>query len=275
MSHRLNFLLLASVAALSISSCAYLRMLAPAEKPKLSYKSVRPRDLSFRSITLDFDFELQNPYAVGMKLVSLDYRLEVDGNPLLQGKSAEPITVAPKQASIVTLPYTIEFQRVAKALESLFSSRDKLPYRLEVVFGVDTPIGVIQVPARAEGDMPLPKLPEIAMGDVQLGSMGLTGAEVVFTLLVKNRSSFPLHLEGATYGVQLGGVPVTEGNARVPEVGAQQSAPVRIPVQLNFLKLGPQVAKMVKTKQLDYSLAGALDLGLLKKGFSMTGSQQL
>lgn len=269
-------ILFALVLLMNLLSCQHLQgLMVPKEKPTLTYKTVRIRDLSFQSVTLDFDFELKNPYDVGMTLANLDYKLDVDGRPLLQGKTNKEIVVKAKDSSIVTLPYTIEFIKVAQALASLFSSRNELPYMLQLGFGVKTPIGVIQLPIKVDGKVPLPKLPDVSVAGVKLDSMGFTGAQISFNLKVKNNSSFPLRLKGTNYDMKIAGVNVSNGQVAVPEVSANQAATVKIPLKLNFLKLGLGVVKVVKSKKVDYDLGGALDLGVLKKAFNLKGTANL
>lgn len=265
-----------SLFAFNLSGCAALQPLLGAQpKPKLAYKDVRMRDLSFESITLDFDFEVTNPYDVGMSLASLDYKLDIDGKPLLQGQTEKELTVPAKGSSIVTLPYKVEFLKVTEALAALFSSRKELPYALAVTFGLDTPIGVVPVPMKTSGQLPLPKLPDVSVGKVKMGKMSMLGAQILFELNVKNKSSFPLAVKGSKVGVKLAGVEVTESQLDIPEVPADQAQTVQVPVNVSFLKLGAAAVKAIRSKKVDYALDGDLNLGVLKKDFSLSGQADL
>ena len=260
---------------LPLVGCAHLQGLMPQEKPKLTFKTMHLRDIDFKQATLDFEFELANPYGVGIALETLEYKLEIDGKPFLQGKSAKPLNVAAKATSPITLPYTVEFLKVAQVLAEFFSKRDELPYTLQVAFGIKTPVGVVTLPGRTSGTFPLPKLPAVSMGGVKLGKMGFTGAELVFELKVANKSSFPLRLKGGDYGVEIGGVSVASGRVEIPTLPGNQEATVRIPIQLQFLKLGMAVVNAIKSKQLPYRFSGALDLGLFKRNFTLSGQARL
>lgn len=262
--------------AFSLSGCATLQQaLVAKEKPKLSYKTVRMRDLSFESITLDFDFEVKNPYDVAISLASLDYQLDVDQKTLLQGQTNKELKVEAKGSSIVTLPYKIEFVKVSEAVAALFSSRKEIPYDLAVTFGLKTPIGVVPIPVKTSGNVPLPKLPDVSVGKVKLGKMSLLGAQILFDLNVKNNSAFPMAVKGSQLGVKLAGVDVSNSQLDIPDVPAEQSQTVQVPVKVSFIKLGSAAVKAIKNKKVDYNLDGDLNLGIVKKDFSLSGTADL
>lgn len=262
--------------ALSLSGCATLQQaLAVQEKPKLKYQTVRMRDLSFESITLDFDFVVENPYDVAISLASLDYQLDVDQKPLLQGQTNKELNVEPKGSSVITLPYKIEFVKVTEAVAALFSSRKEIPYALAVTFGLKTPIGVLPIPVKTAGNVPLPKLPDVSVGKVKLGKMSLLGAKILFDLNVKNNSAFPMAVKGSQLGVKLAGVDVSNSQLDIPDVPAEQSQTVQVPVDISFLKLGSAAVKAIKNKKVDYNLDGDLNLGIVKKDFSLAGTADL
>lgn len=262
--------------ALSLSGCATLQQaLAVQEKPKLKYQTVRMRDLSFESITLDFDFVVENPYDVAISLASLDYQLDVDQKPLLQGQTNKELNVEPKGSSVITLPYKIEFVKVTEAVAALFSSRKEIPYALAVTFGLKTPIGVLPIPVKTAGNVPLPKLPDVSVGKVKLGKMSLLGAKILFDLNVKNNSAFPMAVKGSQLGVKLAGVDVSSSQLDIPDVPAEQSQTVQVPVDISFLKLGSAAVKAIKNKKVDYNLDGDLNLGIVKKDFSLAGTADL
>lgn len=251
------------------------KVLTPQEKPELTYKTVRMRDFDFASVTLDFDFEVKNPYGVGISLASLDYELQVNQKKLLQGQTNKELSVPAHGSSIVTLPYKVEFLELGEALVSLFQAKDELPYRLAVTFGLDTPIGVVPVPIKTEGKLPLPRLPDVKMGGVKMGETNLTGTTVVFDVDVKNKGNFPLKVKSSQMDVKISGVSVSQTQLQVPEVPAGETAKVQIPVKLSFFKLGGAVVKAIQNKKIDYDLGGALDLGVLKRDFSLKGQTDL
>ncbi len=263
--------------ALSLTGCATLNdMLGSAfVQPKLHYKTMRLSGLSFEGATLDFDFELENPNAVAISLASLDYKLNVEGKQLFAGDQNKGIKIGANARSPVTLPFSVKFVDLAQSLATLFSSKQAVPYDLAVGFGLKTPIGPIRLPAKVDGTVPLPKLPEVKVANVRMGNLSVTGAEVIFDLNVQNKSKFPLRLEGLNYGVEIAGAQVGSGNAQVPAMAANAAATTQVPIRLNFLSVGAAVVNVVRSKQVPYKFTGKLDLGPFDHPFTLAGNAKL
>jgi LEA14-like dessication related protein len=116
--------------------------------------------VSSKGIKLDFKFDVTNPNPVGARIASLDYDLQINGARVAKGRSQRAIELPASGTSEVLFPYELQFQDLVSTLKALLSLKTKVPYRLDLVIAVDTPIGIIEVSRRAEGefDLPQPKL---------------------------------------------------------------------------------------------------------------------
>ena len=263
-------------ALLVLGNCALLRSLTGTfEKPKLRYKTVHLRDWTFSSVTLDFEFELENPNSVGITLAKVGYELELDGKPFVKGETTDKVELKAKGTSPLMVPVTVDFPKLGRALHVLLSSRDKLPYRLKLAVGVETPIGVITLPKEIQGELPLPKLPEIRVAAIQLNSLGLTGAELELRLRVTNRASFAMTQAGLRYDLALAGHSVSQGKVALDPIEPGQTAEVAVPVSLSFLHLAASLVQAVRTKTLPYRLVGVLEAGPFKQPFRLEGTARL
>lgn len=265
------------IIALSLTGCATLNDLLGSAfvQPKLHYKTMRISGLSFEGATLDFDFELENPNSVAISLASLDYKLNVEGKQLFAGDQNKGIKIGANARSPVTLPFSVKFVDLAQSLATLFSSKQQVPYDLAVGFGLNTPIGPIRLPAKVDGNVPLPKLPEVKVANVRMGNLSVSGAEIIFDLNVQNKSQFPLRLEGLNYGVEIAGAQVGSGNAQVPAMAANAAATTQVPIRLNFLSAGAAVVNVVRKKQVPYKFTGKVDLGPFEHPFTLAGNAKL
>lgn len=245
------------------------------QRPEVAFQKLHLRDLSFEEVSLDFEFLVTNPNPVSVKLESLDYALAFDGKSLAQGTSAEPLRLEGKGSAPVRLPLTVRFVDFVDNLAILFSSRETVPYTLDAGFGLATPVGPIRVPVSNEGEVPLPKVPDVAVADVRLANVDLAGARVEFVLDVTNRGQFPIRPQGLSYDLALAGTSVSRGEEQLPLLAANAQQQVRIPLELSFLRLGAAVVEAIRTRSLPYAVRGELDLGVFAQPFELRGTAKL
>lgn len=248
---------------------------AGVKKPTAEFVQLHLRDLSLESITLDFELKVNNPNSLGATLEKLDYRLQVDGQRLMSGTSADKLSVPAKGSAPVRLPLTLTYAELADAVKLLLSDAETVPYQLGLGLTVRTPVGPVELPLDHEGTVPLPKLPEVSVADVRLAKLGFSGARVEVAVNVKNRGKFPIRPKGFRYALALAGVDVSAGQQVLPTIGEHGQKQVVLPIDLEFLRLGAAVVEAVRTKRLPYRLEGELDLGLLAQPFELSGEADL
>lgn len=268
---------LAGLVLVTQTGCANVsRLLAGAlEPPTAEFSQLHLRDWSFEEVTMDFEFAVTNPNTIGLTLEGLDYELDLDGKGLFSGDTASRLRLEPSGTAPVRLPLTVRFTELADNLATLLSDRDEVPFRVAVAMQVATPGGPIRVPVEHEGQLPLPKLPEISVAGIELAALDFRGARLEVALGVENRGRFPIKPRGLSYDLAIAGLSVTRGDETLTEVaeGAQQR--VVFPVQLDFLRLGAAAVEAVRTRRLPYALEGSLDLGLFEQPFTLTGVAEL
>jgi LEA14-like dessication related protein len=143
---------------LVLSSCAGLgRSLV---EPDVSITGVRLEEAHLNGAELLFEFEVDNPNAVGLVLDALDYRLRLNGRQLLDGRRDRRLEIPANGESRVELPVTIRYADILQVIDSFDGRRGRRPdYELEADFRFDAPIlGAITVPVRERGDIPLDRL---------------------------------------------------------------------------------------------------------------------
>lgn len=243
--------------------------------PEARFVQLHLRDVSFEKVTLDFEFSIANPYNLGLTLNGLDYDLDLEGKDFVAGKTNQSLRLEPLKSAPVRLPLTVKFTDFVDNFDSFFSSRETVAYALNAGFGLETPIGPVRVPLNQAGDVPLPKIPDVEMQNVRLRNVGLTGAEVEFSLNVRNRGQFPVQPRGFSYGVKLAGVSVSSRQQALPVLPANTAQPVTIPLRVDFLRLGAAVVEAIRSRSLPYEFKGDLDLGLFKHPFELRGTAKL
>ena len=142
---------------LGLSGCSAIG-LAGIEEPKVRLMGVDVGSLGLDSADLVFDFQVDNPNARALVLDGVGYRLNVEGERLLDGRRGQRLEIAAQDQSRVTLPVTVRYDDFARALRSL-RGREHPSYELKADFEFDAPIvGTLVVPVTQRGKVPLDRL---------------------------------------------------------------------------------------------------------------------
>jgi LEA14-like dessication related protein len=146
-------LLILVLAAAASSSCAGLGRIF--EKPKVHILSYDVTHVSLESADLVFAVSVENPNALSFVLDTVGYRLWVNGEQLLDGRSDLQAAIAARSASEVRFPVRLRFSDVLRVLRAVKEERHA-GYELEADFRFDVPVvGHLQVPVRKQGDFSL------------------------------------------------------------------------------------------------------------------------
>jgi LEA14-like dessication related protein len=144
---------LAAVLCLSFSSCAGLGKAV--ERPRVRVLGVEVSHVSLESADLVFDLEVENHNRFSFVLETVDYRVRINEEPLLDGRQDLRAEIAAHGASEVELPVTLRFTDIVRVLRSLKGERHA-GYDLDAVLGFSIPIvGRLSIPVRQKGDVSL------------------------------------------------------------------------------------------------------------------------
>lgn len=145
------------LASLGLSGCSALGMVG-IEEPDVRLMGVDVGSLALDSAELLFDFEIDNPNARALVLDGVAYRLNLQGERFLDGRRGQRTEIAASGESRVTLPVTLRYDDLARALRTL-RREDRPTYELKADFEFDAPIvGTLVVPVTERGRVPLDRL---------------------------------------------------------------------------------------------------------------------
>lgn len=142
---------------LGLAGCSAMGLVG-IEEPDVRLMGVNVGSLGLDSAELLFDFEVDNPNARSLVLDGIAYRLNVEGERLLDGRRGQRLEIAAQDESRVTLPMTVRYDDFARAIRSL--RRQEHPsYELKADFEFDAPlVGSLVVPVTQRGKVPLDRL---------------------------------------------------------------------------------------------------------------------
>lgn len=111
-----------------------------------------------------FEFEVDNPNGVALVLDGLDYRLRLNGKPLLDGRQDERTQIAAKSESRVELPVRVRYADLLRVLETL-GDDDQTSYEIQADFQFAVPVlGSITVPVTRKGELSLDRFLRSRLG---------------------------------------------------------------------------------------------------------------
>lgn len=238
--------LLVFALAMGLAGCATLQQLLSGafKKPRLTFHSVQLQDLALSGMTLNVIYTLENPNPLGLSLAEVDYALSIDGKQVVAGKPPKGLEVAPKGRTQLVFPANIKFADVAPVLQT-FLTKDYATYRAQGSIGVQTPIGILKFPVSKEDQFEVPKLPQVALNTPRISNLTLTSATVELPLMVTNRNTYALPIQGVGGQVSIAGANV--GSLSTGDLGAltgKQTREVRLPITINFLSAAAAAAAL-------------------------------
>ena len=118
--------------------------------------------------------------------------------------------------------------------------------------------------------------PKVQVHKVKMGKFNLSGGTATFVLDIQNPNSFPIPLAGFDYGLSLNGIQVARGNkAHKVTIQARQGQKVEVPLTLSFGNMMNMLPNLLRSRQLDYQLNGAVHLPWFNIPFQRAGTTSL
>lgn len=234
-----------------LAGCAALK--ESVKKPRVDLLDVRVTDMSLTGATLAFDLDVQNPNPLGLSMQGFTYKLDLGGETLLTGTDKQKLHVGANQTSKVTVPLSLDFNKVYKSLASL-KGKDTVKYHVSG----DAKFGLFSVPYDKTGTLPLPQLPEVSLQGVRVQQLTLSGAQLALDLRVKNANRFPIRFSGLDYQLKLGDAPLLEGqSSQAFAVEPNQSGVLRLPINIGYRRMA-DLTQVLQGGSLPVSFRGSV-----------------
>jgi LEA14-like dessication related protein len=247
---------------LALGGCAELQKIAAGafERPRLTFRSASLQALDLEGATIGFTYDVQNPNSFGAKVARLSYGVEVEGTRVVTGEMPGGLTVPANGTAPMTFPVRVRFRDVP-GIAALFGRRDAIAYRLSGTIGVETPLGVLDLPLSHEDRVTLPRLPDFAIEGLSIRNVSFTEIGLEVRVAVKNPNAFPIPAGSLDYALSLAGSSVARGDGRPTQVvpGRGKSV-VAIPLTVNLAQVGRAAADLVRGGPVDVGLRGKADL---------------
>jgi LEA14-like dessication related protein len=269
---------IALVVVAVLAGCQSMQeMIGGAPKPTAHVIGTSIRGLSLENIVLLFDVEVENPYAASLPLVDLGYSLTSSGQKFLEGTLKPTGAIPAHGKQVIQLPATVPFSSLYAALKGVKPGAI-VPYTADFRIGVDVPVlGRIDVPLSKSGELPVPAVPQVELGSLAIGKLGIDQIKASAKLQVRNTNQFPLDLTKLGVSFALGGQEVGGSKLSNPvTLPAGQSTTLDIPLSFSPRAAGLGLVNLLKGNQIAYKVSGSMDantrFGPLSLPFSHIGN---
>lgn len=232
------------------------------QKPSVSVEDVRISDFNFQRMELIYDIKIKNPNAVGVQLLSYDYQLDINENMIIQGDQAEKTTIESSGESVIQVPVSVSFTDIYNTITNI-AGADSASYAFSSNLSFDLPVlGQTNLPVQKEGEIPLLKLPDVRVSNLQVKSLNLDSANLNLKLQFDNPNGFGLKVNSLNYDLVINGDTWAEGsalkNVHIKQNGVTQ---LNIPLTLNISRLGFSAYRILTgSKKLNFQLKGNFNL---------------
>jgi LEA14-like dessication related protein len=245
--------------ALALTSCAGLQDLARTafERPRLSFRSAAVEGLDLEGATVALKFDVENPNGFGLDLARVGYGLEVEGTRIATGDMKGGLAIPARGAAPLTVPVRVRFADVPGIVGLLTGGRDAVRYRVAGSVGVNTPVGVVELPMSHEDRLGLPSLPRFALDGLAVRKASLSEVALDVKVKVTNPNRFGLPAGSLGYALSVAGTPVARADgAPLAAVAGNGASTIALPVTLNVLGASAAAAQVARGGEVDVALRG-------------------
>jgi LEA14-like dessication related protein len=233
--------------------------------PKVRFKTLQLNSIDWTRASVDFEFYVDNPNPLQVKVDQFAYAMALGGVKLLQGTNKDGLRLKASGSSVMALPVTVVFSELFEAVSGL-SGKEKVPFDLRGYFGFDTPLGLARVKFRETGNFPVVHMPDVSLEGVRLGKLDLLGQRASLNIdlgVANTRGGSPLTFDGFDYKIGLGGRSVAGGIVKsLANVAAGKKQTVSLPIDLNLGAVAGSVINAVtKGGAMDVTLAASVTVG--------------
>ncbi|HRP68765.1 MAG TPA: LEA type 2 family protein [Turneriella sp.] len=250
-------------------SCALLKNSLSEYAPTISLKDVLLKGFDFEGADLEFKYTIQNRAAFGITFNKLAFQILVDGKRMVDAQNDKNVAIKAKETTEFSIIQRVRYVETATAFLDLVK-KDSVTIALKGVVGVyiNELVGSVSVPIEASKVVPVPKLPSIAFGSFDFGSMNMANPlnpSATFNLKFKinNANPFDIKVPKVEYAFTAAGTNVVSGKKQNQNLAKSSTAQLAIPVTLRGREIIDLVPKLRDLSSTDYKFDSAVEFNVM------------
>jgi LEA14-like dessication related protein len=231
-------------------------------RPTASVTGARIEGLTLDEARVVFDVKIDNPYAVGLPMVGLDYALASGGSEFLTGDAALSGEVPADGSRTIQIPARVAFGPLGNVLQSARPGK-LVPYRADLGLTFDPPI-----------------ISEVSVQEIRWTSLSLSSVSGTMKVRLKNTAEYRYRIGSMNYSLDLSGQRVTSAaTSNTLNLAPGASGDLSIGVSFSATSLGMAFLNTLTTASASYRLQGAAsvttDFGPVTIPFDASGQASM
>lgn len=111
--------------------------------PRLSIESLKLNNLSLTSADLQLNLNLSNPNAISFVLENIDYRLDINNQNWLNGKSEKMLEIPKNDQSRLSIPVSLNFLQIGQSAYQILKNDQPLDYHFKGTFDLESSLPLL------------------------------------------------------------------------------------------------------------------------------------
>lgn len=117
----------------------------PAVKiPSIAVDGLNVKNVSMAGAEMELQLRMNNPNAFDLLLNSVDYELQVNGNPWASGLGMQQARVGSKGESLITIPVAVDFAQIGLSVYQMLSGGEQVEYAFTGSLDLGTSLPLLQ-----------------------------------------------------------------------------------------------------------------------------------
>jgi len=240
---------------LMLGGCAAIVEQELLDRPIVKCKGMMMKSSSLFESTPVFDFKVENPNPLSLKIRNIAYNFNVDDKKFIKGVTDKGILLKSVSSETVGLSITFNLLEIFRYTEG-FLQTDKMAYSLSGTVGV----GPFAVPYCIEGKIASPNLPDVSLKQLDISGLSLTEPSAALCVIaLENTNDFPIQLDGLEYHIRLDGKDFAAGMVKpASPIEARDILNIDIPVKICFSEPEWSAGDVLKKTSSFYDLSGKM-----------------
>jgi LEA14-like dessication related protein len=258
-----------------ILSCSLLQNTLSEYAPTIALKDVQLKSFDFEGVDIEFIYTIRNKVAFGVTFNKLAFQISVDGKRMIDAQNDKNIVIKPNETTEFSIVQRVRYVETVEAFFE-FAKKDAVEIALAGSVGiyVNNLIGSINVPIEGSKTVPVPKLPHIAFGSLDFGSMNFSNPlnpSATFNLRfnVKNSNPFDIKIPKLDYAFTAAGTNVVSGAKQNQTLPKNSDSAISIPVNLKGRDIVDLVPKLRDLNSVDYRFTSAVEFNIMGQPVSI------
>ncbi len=242
----------------------------------VSLKEQKVENLTSLGLVLAFHLNVANSSSAPFYLTSYSYRVMINQKEYLNLQMAldEPLLVAPRGETFVSLPVKITYSLLFEAIPGV-EEKAACDLTGEMAFA-DSRRREEKIPFVASGSFPIFKDPEVELLPLKVRELTIGGTDLTFEVRFKNPNAFDLIVDKINYTLVFAGQSTAEGSfGGNKNIDAQSEKVFSLPLLLDFSELGKEVSDAFESQTVPCKFSGLIEVstvwGKLRIPFDKSG----